>query len=51
MQVRRAARAASDFDAIFEYIAQDNESAAIRQALLILSATRQLEQFPKSGRP
>jgi len=50
MQVRWSPRASSDFDSLFTYIAADSDSAAIRQARFVLTATRQLELFPQSGR-
>jgi toxin ParE1/3/4 len=51
MQVRWSPRASAQLDAIFDYVAADNESAAVRQVRLILAATRQIGQFPECGRP
>jgi toxin ParE1/3/4 len=50
MRVRWSPEATSAFVAIFGHIAVDNEPAAIRQAHLLLAATRQLEVYPHSGR-
>jgi toxin ParE1/3/4 len=50
IQIRWSPKASAEFDAIVEYVAADNETAAIRQGRLLLAATKQLERFPQSGR-
>jgi toxin ParE1/3/4 len=50
MRLRWSPEAEIDFLAIVGHIAVDSETAATRQARLLLAATRQLELFPRSGR-
>jgi addiction module RelE/StbE family toxin len=50
MEVIWSPRASSDLDAIYLSIAAHNEGAASRQVRFLMAATRQLEQFPLSGR-
>ena len=51
MEIIWSPEAAADFRSIIQYIRKENDSAALRVARSILRNIRQLEQFPKSGRP
>lgn len=50
MQVRFAAAALGDVEAIRSYIAQDNPSAANRTAISIMAAIDRLSTNPRLGR-
>lgn len=49
-QVRWTERAARDLHSIYNYIADDNEAAATRLFMSLVTATERLRQFPQSGR-
>lgn len=49
-QVRWTERAARDLQSIYDYVAEDNQAAAERLFLSLVSATDRLREFPESGR-
>ncbi len=49
-QVRWTDRASRDIRAIYEYVAEDNPSAAMKLVLDLASSTDRLRDFPESGR-
>ncbi len=51
MRLRRLPRAIRDVDAIWDWVARDNEDAASRLLQRIVEATDRLTDFPESGTP
>jgi plasmid stabilization system protein ParE len=49
MQIRWSRRAVANLESIYDYIAEANVPAAIKQRNLILKAIEQLGSFPRSG--
>jgi toxin ParE1/3/4 len=49
ISIRWSRRAAANLDSIYDYIAESNATAAIKQRNLILKAIEQLRDFPHSG--
>jgi plasmid stabilization system protein ParE len=47
--IRWSRRAAANPESIYDYIAESNVTAAIKQRNLILRAIEQLQRFPRSG--
>ena len=49
IHIEWSSRAEEDFNSIFDYIAEENPAAAVRQTDLILEAVQQLRRFAESG--
>lgn len=51
MRIQWSVNAQAQLQAAHEYVAEDNQRAALRQSEAIVSAIEQLVHFPEMGRP